>query len=238
MTNTLPNQAKVMIGMVAAASLYPLSLGVINWQMPTWPQLALLMMAAVLTSRLKVKLPGMTSTMSGNLPVILLSITQLGLSASLLLAVTAAIAQCYASGKAIKPVQLLFNACTLINASALAYLVYHSHLLAAYSHGALSLVAAAAAYFLANTAPVAGIIGLTESNSPFGVWHKVFLWSFPNYLIGAGLTALASLFSTAAGFATLGALTIISFGVYRSYKMFVEHTEQVAPRALAMAAGR
>ena len=75
MTNTLPNPAKVMIGMVAVASLCPLSFGVINWHMPAWPQLALLLIAAVLTSRLKVKLPGMTSTMSGNLPVILLGVT-------------------------------------------------------------------------------------------------------------------------------------------------------------------
>ncbi|MGH9642915.1 MAG: hypothetical protein ACRD3Q_10845, partial [Terriglobales bacterium] len=72
MTNTIPTKAKVMIGMVAVASLGSLTFGVTNWHTPAWPQLALLMLAAVLTSRLKVKLPGMTSTMSGNLPVILL----------------------------------------------------------------------------------------------------------------------------------------------------------------------
>ena len=237
MTNTLPTPAKVMIGMVAAASLCPLSLGLINWRTPAWPEMALLLLAAVLTSRLKVKLPGMTSTMSGNLPVILLAVTQMGLLASLLVAVTAAVAQSF--GKQVKPVQFLFNTCTLVNASALAYAAYHSHLLAALANGkALALVAAAAVYFLANTAPVAGIIGLTQSHSPLAIWHKVFMWSFPNYVIGAGLTAIASLFGTAVGMVTVGALMLVLFGVYKSYETFVAQTEQTAPKALAMAAGR
>jgi hypothetical protein len=196
------------------------------------------MLAAVLTSRLKVKLPGMTSTMSGNLPVILLGVMQLGLFGSLLVAVTAAIAQSYASATKTKPVQFLFNTCTLMNACALAYFASHSRLFTAHGSGpAISLTLAAAAYFLANTAPVAGIIGLTEGSSPFALWHKVFLWSFPNYVIGAGLTALVSLFTTVSGMATLAALMDVLFGVYRSYKMYVTHAEQTAPRALAMAAG-
>ena len=239
MTNTMPTKAKLMIGMVAVASLCPLSFGVMNWRMPAWPQLALLMFAAVLSSRLRVKLPGMTSTMSGNLPVILLGVTQLGLFGSLLVAITAAVAQSYASATKTKPVQFLFNVCTLMNACGLAYLAYHSRMFAAHVGGAaMSLVMAAATYFLANTAPVAGIIGLTEGGSPFALWHKVFLWSFPNYVIGAGLTAIASLFTTASGLVTVAGLMAVLFGVYQSYKMYVGQNEQEQPKALAMAVGR
>ena len=237
MTNTIPTKAKILIGMVAVASLCPLFFGVINWHMPAWHQLALLLVAAVLSSRLKVKLPGMTSTMSGSVPVILLGVTQLGLFGGLLVAVTAAIAQSYASGNKTKPVQFLFNVCTLMNASALAYVVYHSQLFAARVGGkTVPLAVAAAVYFLANTAPVAGIVGLTEGNSPFALWHKVFLWSFPNYLIGAGLTAIASLFTTAAGLVTVAALMTILFAVYKSYKLYVGTNEESQSKALAMAA--
>lgn len=233
----MPIKAKVMIGMVAVASFGFLTFGVTNWHMPAWPQLALLMIAAVLTSRLKVKLPGMTSTMSGNLPVILLGVTQLGFAASLLVAVTAAIAQSFASATKMKPVQFLFNVCTLMNACALAYAVYHSQFLLARGGAAVTMAAAAAAYFLANTAPVAGIIGLTEAHNPVAIWHKVFLWSFPNYVIGAGLTALVSLFTSVAGVAALGTLTVVLFGVYKSYKMFAGQAEQQTPKVMAMAAG-
>ena len=106
MTNTLPIKAKVMIGMVAVASLCALSFGVARWQAEAWPQLVLLLAAAALSSRFKVKLPGMTSSMSGNLPVILLGVTQLGFFASLLVAATAAVAQSYSGGNKTKTIQL------------------------------------------------------------------------------------------------------------------------------------
>ncbi len=244
MTNTLPIKAKVMIGMVAVASLCALSFGVVRWQSQAWPRLVLLLAAAALSSRFKVKLPGMTSSMSENLPVILLGVTQLGLFASLLVAVTAAIAQSYSGGNKTKPVQFVFNACTLLNAAGLAYLVYHSQMFAggatATAH-TMHLVLAASAYFMANTAPVASIIGLTEGGNPFALWHKVFLWSFPNYVIGAGLTAIASAFSTFTtinGLATLTALLAVLFVIYQSYKMYVGRAEQSQPRVMAMAAGR
>jgi hypothetical protein len=237
MTNNLPIKAKVMIGMVAVASLCALSFGVVRWQTQAWPQLLLLMAAAALSSRLKVKLPGMTSSMSGNLPVILLGVTQLGLFASLLVAVTAAIAQSYTSGgNKTKPIQFVFNACTLLNASGLAYMAYHSQIGARATAHTMSLVLAAATYFVANTAPVASIIGLTEGGNPFALWHKVFLWSFPNYVIGAGLTAIASAFSTISGLATLAAVLAVLFAVYQSYEVYVGRAEQTQkPRAMAMA---
>jgi hypothetical protein len=239
MTNTLPIKAKVMIGMVAVASLCALSFGVVRWQTQAWPQLLLLMAAAALSSRLKVKVPGMTSSMSGNLPVILLGVTQLGLFSSLLVAVTAAIAQSYTSGgNKTKPIQFVFNACTLLNASGLAYLAYHSQIGARATAHTMSLVLAAVTYFVANTAPVASIIGLTEGGNPFALWHKVFLWSFPNYVIGAGLTAIATAFSTFSGLATLAALMAVLFAVYQSYKMYVGRAEQTQPKVMAMATGR
>jgi hypothetical protein len=197
------------------------------------------MLAAVLSSRLKVKLPGMTSTMSGSLPVILLAITQSGLFGSLMVATTAALAQSFGSGKQLKPVQVFFNVCTLMNACGLAYAAYHSQLFAAHGSGkGPGLALAAAIYFFANTAPVAAIIGLTEGNSPFALWHKVFLWSFPNYVIGAGLTAIVSLFTTVSGVATLATLMAVLFGIYKSYKVYATQQEQALPGTMAAAAGR
>jgi hypothetical protein len=240
MTNTLPIKAKVMIGMVAVASLFALSFSAMNWHTQAWPQLALLLAAAVLSSRLRVKIPGMTSSMSGNLPIILLAVTQLGLFGSLLVAAVAAFAQSYNSGgNKTKPIQFVFNACTLLNASGIAYLAYHSQFGTAHnSMHTLSLVLATAAYFLANTAPVAGIIGLTEGGNPFALWHKVFLWSFPNYVIGAGVTAIASAFGTVTGLLSVAALMLVLFGVYQSYKMFANRAEQSELKVMAMAAGR
>src|SRR5579871_3357833 len=236
MTN-LPTKAKVMIGMEAVASLFALSISARHWQTQAWPQLVMLLAAAALSSRLKVKIPGTTSSMSGNLPIILLAVTQLGLFGSLLVAGVAAVAQSYTSGEhKTKPIQFLFNACTLLNAAGIAYLAYHSQLAAAHNTvHALSLVLAAGAYFLANTAPVAGIIGLTEGGNPFALWHQVFMWSFPNYVIGAGLTAIASAFSTT-GLITLAVLMAVLFAVHASYKLYVRSAAKIEPKTMAMAA--
>jgi hypothetical protein len=240
MTNTLPIKAKVMIGMVAVASLCALSFGVARWQSQSWPQFMLLLAAVALSSRFKVKLPGMSSSMSGNLPVILLGVTQLGLFGSLLVAITAAVAQSYNSGaNKTKAIQFVFNACTLLNAAGLACLVYHSQFFGVHAAThTMSLVLAAATYFLANTAPVASIIGLTEGGNPFALWQKVFLWSFPNYVIGAGLTAIVSTLTTVTGLASVAGLLTVLFAVYQSYKVYVGRTEQMQPRTMAMAAGR
>jgi hypothetical protein len=239
MTNTLPIKAKVMIGMGAVASLGALLFGAARWQSQAWPQLVLLLAAAALSSRFKVKLPGMTSSMSGNLPVILLGVTQLGLFASLLVAVTAAVAQSYSGGNKTKPIQFVFNVCLLLNSAGLAYLVFHSQIFAAQPAARMmSLLLAAVVYFVANTVPVASIIGLTEGGNAFALWHKVFLWSFPNYVIGAGLTAIASAFSTISGPTAVATLLTVLFAVYQSYKMYVGRAEQTQPQAMAMAAGR
>ena len=129
---------------------------------------------------------------------------------------TAAVAQSVASGK-LKPVQFLFNACTLMNATALAYAVYHSRFLTASVGSVATLAMAAAAYFLANTVPVAGIISLTEGKNAMATWHKAFLWSFPNYVVGAGLAAFASQFTTV-GLVSLAAVVAVLFGVYRKLR--------------------
>ena len=240
MTKTMPIKAKLMIGTVAVASLCGLSFAAVRWQAQAWPQLMLLLAAAILSSRFKVKLPGLTTSMSGNLPVILLAVTELGLFASLLVAATAALAQSFSSGKKATPLQLLFNSCTLMNAAGLAYLVYHGQIFrsGAAMHS-MSLILAASTYFVANTVPVASIIGLTEGGNALSLWHKIFLWSFPNYVVGAGLTAIVSAFSTIAGLVTLMA---VSFAIYQSYRMYTARTGQSQPQAppfaMAATAGR
>jgi hypothetical protein len=240
MTNTTPIKAKLMIGAVVLASVCALTFGMNAPVSQSWAQFTLLLAAAVLTSRFKVKLPGITTTMSVNLPVILLGILHLSLLGSLIIAAAAGVAQCLTSGSTkAKPVQLLFNACNLLNATALGYWAFHYKLVeAGFASHMLPLVLAAAAYFVANTTPIAGIISLTEGGKAFSLWHKVFLWTFPNYVIGAGVAAITSAFGTALGWITGAALVTVLFAVYQSYRTYVAHSTQMQPRTMAMASGR
>jgi hypothetical protein len=126
-----------------------------------------------------------------------------------------------------------------MNAAALAYLAYHNHIfMAGTTAPTISLVLATFIYFLANTAPVASIIGMTEGGNPFALWHKVFLWSFPNYVIGAGLTAMVSIFNTVSEMFTLTSLLAVLFGIYQSYKTYVGAPVQAPSQAMATSAAR
>jgi len=57
-------------------------------------------------------------------------------------------------------------------------------------------------------------------------------------VIGAGLTAIASAFTTASGLATMAVLLTVLFAVYQSYKTYMNHTDQPQPHAMAAASGR
>lgn len=236
---TMTNQAKTFIGLVMGVSLVELCLGVSHSHQPTWSQFLVLLAAVVVTSRMRVKLPGMTSTMSGNLPVILLAVLQLDLLGALLISLAGGLAQTLRSGaKRNKPVQILFSACTLMNATAASHWALHGFAGAGTFTHAVLLALSTAIYFMLNTTPVAGIIALTEKQNVLSLWHKVFLWSFPNYVIGAGLAAIASAVKSPAAWTSLVAIVTVLFGVYYSYKHWLRSSDVVAPKVLAAAAGR
>jgi len=233
-------QAKLMIGAVSCGSLVALGIGAHQMQDLATPQMFLLLAAGVVASRFKIKLPGVLGNMSGNVPIVLLAIMRMSLLGSLLVAAAAAISQSYASGaKRAQPVQFLFNACTLVNASALAFWAFHYSADQTPAGRMLMLVVAAAVYFLANTMPVAGIIAITEHSNPLSLWRTVFLWSFPNYVIGAGMAAIMSAFGNTAGWLALATMMAALFAVYQCYKVYVTHS-QFQPQQLvaAAAAGR
>lgn len=238
MTTNLSNSAKALIAVVAAASLLALTVGLEHSLEAThWFSFLLLAGAAIVASRFKVKLPGMTSSMSGNLPVILLAMVWLGLLQTCSIAVISALAQSLrAQGKKPKAIQVVFSSCVLMDAAALAYATFHGVI--RHPGAAMSLVWLAAAtgvYFLANTVPVAGIIALTEGKKLLSLWRQVFLWSFPNYVIGAGLSGMVASLSSLLPWKAVATLLLVLYGVYRSYRMYV-NTQQTTP-ARVMAAG-
>ena len=86
-----------------------------------------------------------------------------------------------------------------------------------------------------NTAPVAGVIALTENRPLAQTWRDTYFWSFPLYVVGACIAWLLCLVSR--NFNWLGSLLLmpILFFVYRSYRVYLgrledekRHAEEVA----------
>src|SRR5689334_23920548 len=79
---------------------------------------------AILASRLKVNLPGITGTLSVNFLFILIGVLDLSFTETLILGAVSMLAQCLYPDRP-KALQVTFNVCAGAISTALAYLVYH-----------------------------------------------------------------------------------------------------------------
>ena len=160
----------------------------LNWQSPDHLRFLSFVVATILASVLKVRLPGVTGTVSVNALFILVGIVNLSLPEALALGVISIFVQCtWRPKKPLKPIQVLFNVCSLATA------VYVTARIYEYSHAHLpepaSLALLALSYFFANTFPIAGVIGLSEGKSIFAVWAGC-RWLLPYYVVGASMAWL------------------------------------------------
>jgi hypothetical protein len=186
------------------------------------PSFGLLLALAVAASRLKVSLPRMESSMSVNLPFILIALAKLSLGEAILIAALSGLVQCLPrSGSGMRPIQVVFNTCNLMNAAALSGLAFHQAGTLPKATGALLITAASAAFLLADTVPVALIIAVTEAADIGRVWRKIFNLTFPYFVLSAGVAAIVLAASFYVGWYALGVLPVM-YGVQRSYKAYWE----------------
>jgi len=198
--------------------------------------LCLLLLGAV-TSRTKVKLPGIDGTMSLNLPFLLIAAAQLSLFEAAAVALVSALVQSFPKkGGQFQPVKMLFNASTIVLAAGAAGLLMHSDKLA-HASGALALVASGCIFFLVNTLPVATIIAITEGSSMMRIWSSIVHLSFPYYVVCTGVTSMVTVVSQHIGWQMPLAVLPVMFVMYRCYQgYFGARTAEVKPLARAAAA--
>src|SRR5713226_7221407 len=106
---SVSRSAWIFIGFVIFCGVSALSYGALQMHnMHHLPFLALLVTALV-TSRLKLKLPGLNGNMSVNLPFIMMAVAELSLSEALIVALASTMAQCFSKDRGrLKMVQTLF----------------------------------------------------------------------------------------------------------------------------------
>ncbi len=202
--------------------------------------LAVLMLAAV-TSRMKVKLPGIDGNMSVNLPFLLLAVVNLSAVEAVIIACISTAVQCWPKpGSKLKPEQMLFNLSMMAFATSIANLIWNAGWLGrtAWASEPLMLASATAAFFLGQTAPVAGIIKLAEGAALRRVWTSIAQLSFPYYVVSAGLTSMVNLVSHHLGWQTALVAFPVMYGIHRSYRVYFTHNAQaLQPAPLARTAG-
>jgi len=190
---------------------------------------------ALAASRLKVNLPGITGTMSVNFLFLLLGVLELSLSETMALGCAAVVVQCFDRDRPI-PIQVAFNVCSTALAIAITFFTYRYSLLhRAVNNPSALLFLAACVYFVANTLPVAAVISLTEHRSLRKIWADCYFWSFPYYLVGAGVAGMMSWLHGFTDWQTSLLTLPVVYLIYRSYRLYLgkledekRHVEEMA----------
>jgi hypothetical protein len=209
-------------GMTLAAAIVVGYAGFVSHAQHLYFALALLVLAAV-TSRMKVKLPGIDGNMSVNLPFLLIAVVNLSAAEAILITCVSTAVQCWPQKPAkFKPQQMTFNVSMMAFATCLASLIFHAGWLSGKhsTPAAMWLMLATATLFVGQTAPVAAIIALSESKAAGPIWWRLAHLSFPYYVLTAGVTSMVQTAGSHMGWPLSLAVFPVMYVVHRSYRMY------------------
>ena len=220
--------ARVYITLTVLFGAAILWLALLDWQPHNLLRFGGYLAFAVVASPPKYSLPGMPGAISLSYLFILLGGMMLDLPETVLLGMACALARClWRPKQRPKPVHLLFNLPSSATAAACCHAVYHVEWLQRLdSSAATPLLAATAAYFLANTLSVAGIISLTAREGLWKVWRENFLSTAPQYLMGAALAGVIKLGADQIGWQWSLLVAPALYLIYGSYRVYLRRLEE------------
>jgi diguanylate cyclase (GGDEF)-like protein/putative nucleotidyltransferase with HDIG domain len=220
---TTSKKARILIASVLALGGLILLLGFAHWNSDNLPRFTCYFALTLLSSGMKVRLPGITGSMSVAFLFALIGIEQLSLSENLLMVGAATVLQCtwHAQNRP-KAIQVFFNVGSIAIAVYLGTLLYNSGLLAGYPFAPqLRMVVTAGAYFLLNTFPVAAVIAFTEDRPLGTIWHECYIWALPYYLVGAVIVCGVGAANRVFGWSFTVLLLPVMFLIHRSYGIYL-----------------
>jgi hypothetical protein len=191
---------------------------------------------AALTSRMRVKLPGINGNMSVNLPFLLLAIVNLSAAEAVVIACVSTFVQCWPKkGTKFRPEQMIFNLSMIAFASSLANLVFHvaSPQRAAWN---MPLALATATMLFGQTVPVAAIIAISEGKPAFSIWRNLLQLSFPYYVVSAGMASMLESVGNHVGWVVVLAAFPVMYGIHASYRFYFSKMLEAAPTGVLVRA--
>jgi len=227
--------AQAFVGLVVISGTAVLVFGAVHQTSRNIAEFICYLGIAILASRLKVNLPGITGTMSVSFLFILLGLLQLSFSETLVLGCVSILVQCLYPDRP-SAIQVTFNLCASALSTALAFAAFQfvtsQHLV---ESNALALGVAATIYFVANTGSIATVISFTEGKSLKSILVECYFWSFPYYLVGAGIAGAIGWFDQVFNWETSLLIVPVIYLIYRSYGLYLgklddekRHVEEMA----------
>src|SRR5215831_7523988 len=227
--------ARLFITVIVLGGLGTLVYGGIHQSSENIAEFICYLGVAILASRLKVNLPGITGTLSVNFLFILIGVLELSFTETLILGAVSMLAQCLHPERP-KALQVTFNVCAGSISTAVAYLVYHHRMMnLLIDNRPVLLGLSATAYFMANAGSIAAVISLTERRPISRILVDCYFWSFPYYLVGAGIAAMITWLNQTFNWETSLLVLPAVYLIYRSYRLYLgkledekRHVEEMA----------
>jgi hypothetical protein len=236
--------ARMFVALIVISGLLVLGNALLSARSVPTGRFVSFLLVACLAARLKIKLPGLTGTMSVNLPFILLAAAEMNATEALTVGLISTIVQCLPRGKQkINLVQAAFSCGTIMLAVAVTRLIYVAPAVAAAVPSEhVRLAVAAIGYALVNTIPIAIVIGLTEAVSAWKTWIEMLQLSFPYLVASAGVAGLALTVTPEIAWQVPLAVLPVMAGIFQSYRRYFVATAAAAEssmevQASSMAAG-
>jgi hypothetical protein len=225
----MTNTAKLYAILVAVAGLALSTMFIAaGWEFPETPRFLILLALTSIAAILKVKLPTIEGSMSVLFVFLLIGLATMSLPQTLVLGSVATLLQCIWKPKhGLNLLQVLFNVAA-INLSTIAAF-YVPSLLAQGLDNPISLVLSACTFFAVNAGLVSIVISLTGNESLERILRQCYLWSFPYYLIGAGIAGAVSSSTHLVGWKLSLFILPLMYLVYRYYRICLAGRSQLMP---------
>lgn len=232
----MPRAAKIYISLVLCSGAAVLLFAAGQWSSAGLPQFLTLLGFAAVSSTLKIRIPGIESTMSPNFAFLLLAMLCCNFSQVVVIAMVAALVQSLWTARRPRLVQVAFSGAALVLSASAAFPCAHFLLgLSSTNSPLVFAVLAGSLYLPLNTALVSVVIGLVEGRSVWQVGRVCYECVFPYFMGGmvfAGM--LSSAFSRSNvwhGAAVLFPVAVLGYLYFLNRSRFVAAvSSQVVPR--------
>ena len=192
---------------------------------------------AILSSVLRVGLPGVAGSMSFAFLFVLIGMVDLSFPETLVIGVTCVLIEAvWHPRRRLTVWQVFLSLSNISLAIACANLVFHWSILS--FHGIpmpARLVLAASVFFLANTFAMSSLVSLSDGSSLIKTWRESYFWSFPYYLGGAAIALAFHQISDTVGWPAALLLLPLAHLFHRAYSLHLarmedgkQHAEQMA----------
>lgn len=234
----MPVKAKVYIAVVSAAGMAAMLYALLHYP-PSHDLLRLgtYFVLSILAATLKLRLPGLTGTMSVGFVLVLLGISELTLAESMLAACAGVIVQClWRPKRRPEAVQILFSVSAVALSLTLAY--QSAQFIRAQIHREpfiILLAITTCLYFLSNSLLVSIVLSLVKGEPLRVVWQQCYMIAFPYYLLGGAVAGLVAASNREFGWTPSLSILLVMGMVFLLYRFYLARFEML-PAAIASAA--